>query len=191
MRERKTTCGWCFNIWKQKKDPSTCYRIASPDNPVENFNPGVSGFTPTPRNESEFEQNFDLICNELIQVTNKLVKTSFNTRVLQQAPAPRAAGRPPPRRRAVWTRASPSRLFLPPRASYSFTTRTRPSKSPWAHVSDENVVKDDMRIRFHPYLILISRWTLRTVHRHQLQIKAATRFLAAVFVVHQYNTVAR
>ena len=81
MRKRKRTCGWCFNIWKQKKDPSTCYRIASPDNPEENpeypgksgvsgFNPGVSGFTPTPGNESEFEQNFDLICDGLTQVTN-------------------------------------------------------------------------------------------------------------------------
>ena len=35
LRERKRTCGWCFNVWKQKKDPSTCYRIASPDNPEE------------------------------------------------------------------------------------------------------------------------------------------------------------
>ena len=63
LRERKRTCGWCF---KQKKDPSTCYRIASPDNPEENpeypgksgvsgFNPRVSGFIPTPGNESEFE----------------------------------------------------------------------------------------------------------------------------------------
>ena len=65
VRKRKRTCGWCFNVWKQKKDPSTCYRIASPDNPIENFNPGVSGFTPTPGNESEFEQNFDLICDGL------------------------------------------------------------------------------------------------------------------------------
>ena len=81
LRERKRTCGWCFNVWKQKKDPSTCYRVASPDNPEENleypgksrvsgFNPGVSGFTPTPGNESEFEQNFDLICDGLTQVTN-------------------------------------------------------------------------------------------------------------------------
>ena len=23
LRERKRTCGWCFNVWKQKKDPST------------------------------------------------------------------------------------------------------------------------------------------------------------------------
>ena len=36
VRKRKRTCGWCFNIWKQKKDPSTCYRIASLDNPEEN-----------------------------------------------------------------------------------------------------------------------------------------------------------
>ena len=95
MRERKRTCGWCFNIWKQKKDPSTCgfnvwkqkkdpstcYRVASLDNPEENpeypgksgvsgFHPGVSGFTPTPGNESVFEQNFDLICDGLTQVTN-------------------------------------------------------------------------------------------------------------------------
>ena len=36
VRKRKRTCGWCFNVWKQKKDLSTCYRIASPDNPEEN-----------------------------------------------------------------------------------------------------------------------------------------------------------
>ena len=48
------------------------------------FNPRVSGFTPTPENESEFEQNFDLICDGLTQVTNQLVKPSFNTRVLQK-----------------------------------------------------------------------------------------------------------
>ena len=36
VRNRKRICGWCFNVWKQKKDPSTCYRIASPDNPEEN-----------------------------------------------------------------------------------------------------------------------------------------------------------
>ena len=81
VRKRKRTCGWCFNVWKQKKDPSTCYRIASPDNPEENpeypgksgvfgFNPGVSGFTSTSGNESEFEQNFNLICDGLTQVTN-------------------------------------------------------------------------------------------------------------------------
>ena len=77
MRKRKRTCGWCFNVWKQKKDTSTCYRIVSPENPeyldksgVSGFNPGVSGFTPTPGNESEFEQNFDLICDALTQVTN-------------------------------------------------------------------------------------------------------------------------
>ena len=37
---------------------------------VFGFNPGVSGFTLTPGNESEFEQNFDLICDGLTQVTN-------------------------------------------------------------------------------------------------------------------------
>ena len=36
VRKRKRTCGWCFNVWKQKKDLSMCYRIASPDNPEEN-----------------------------------------------------------------------------------------------------------------------------------------------------------
>ena len=78
VRKRKRTCGWCFNVWKQKNDPSTCYRIASPENPEENpeypgksrDNPGVSGFTPTPGNEREFEQNFDSICDGLTQVTN-------------------------------------------------------------------------------------------------------------------------
>ena len=74
VRKRKRTCGWCFNVWKQKKDPSTCYRIASPDNPEENpeypGKSGVSGFTPTPGNECEFEHNFDLICDRLTHVTN-------------------------------------------------------------------------------------------------------------------------
>ena len=74
VRKRKRTCGWCFNVWKQKKDPSTCYRIASPEYPVKSgvtgFNPRVSGFTPTLGNESDFEQNFDLICDGLTQVTN-------------------------------------------------------------------------------------------------------------------------
>ena len=51
MRKRKRTCGWCFNVWKQKKDPSTCYRIASPDSPEENpeypgLYPESPGFLP-------------------------------------------------------------------------------------------------------------------------------------------------